>query len=65
MSTGIELGLVIDTWDDGVATPEAIANALRMVAERIENGWCEGSIISVNGNSIGEYHVVFKEDDEE
>jgi hypothetical protein len=46
--------------NDAMQTPEDVADALRRVAEQLENGTTEGSIRDINGNTVGSFLGVFE-----
>lgn len=54
--------LSIECGNDAMRTYEDIAEALRKVADRIENGTREGRIRDTNGNSVGGFEVVEEEE---
>ncbi len=47
--------VVIATGNEAMQTTEDAAAALRDVAERLDAGYLEGSILDANGNTVGSF----------
>jgi len=60
------LNLSFDTGNAAFAEsgPYEAARILRDIAARIENGKRSGKVFDLNGNSIGQWSVVFEESGE-
>jgi hypothetical protein len=51
--------LDIDSSNTAVSTKEQLAEILRNVARKVENGQDGGTILDDNGNSVGFYEITF------
>ena len=49
--------LEITLGNDAMQTPEDITDALRRTARKLEAGYRTGSIMDLNGNSVGSYAI--------
>ena len=50
--------LKIELGNDAMQSREDIADALRSVAQQMENGGGVGHIMDANGNTVGKYETV-------
>lgn len=51
--------LMIELGNDGMQSGPDVAQALRDIADRIENGLeARGAIIDANGNTVGQWEAV-------
>lgn len=52
--------LKIKLGNDAMSTPYDVADALRTVAEQLENGFTARRITDKNGNDVGQYKMTEK-----
>ena len=48
--------LKIKLGNDAMQSREDVASALRVVADKLDGGRCEGFINDANGNNVGKYN---------